>query len=224
MANRAYASVWTRGFSEPVMLEQFEALLGTIPFSQPSPGLTSLTVRAVEPTQPPLVEHDARLEPVTIAELLEVLREYAQNDTSIETEAHWDLWTYDPELLRCELRPQRLLLTCFAEAYDDGAFAEMGHFHADLGFEHFFTGHAGLLGLRRHDSAPPQHPAEAAFLRAMSQPAILREYREKTLENIRKLLDWMQRIHAALPVERNLLWSEGEENFEARIDDILAAR
>ena len=56
----------------------------------------------------------------------------------------------------------------------------------------------------------------------MSQPANLREYQEKTRENIRKVFDWMQRIEGAVPVERTRLWSEGEENFEARIEEILA--
>jgi len=31
-------------------------------------------------------------------------------------------------------------------------------------------------------------------------------------------------VENALPVERFRLWSEGEENFEARLDEILAVR
>jgi hypothetical protein len=34
----------------------------------------------------------------------------------------------------------------------------------------------------------------------------------------------MERIEAALPVERSELGSEGEENFEARLDAILGQR
>jgi hypothetical protein len=34
----------------------------------------------------------------------------------------------------------------------------------------------------------------------------------------------MQAVEQALPVERYRLWSEGEENFEARLDEILAVR
>jgi hypothetical protein len=58
----------------------------------------------------------------------------------------------------------------------------------------------------------------------MSRPENLRTYHEKTRENIRKLYDWMARVESALPVERYRLWSEGEENFEARMEEILAAR
>jgi uncharacterized secreted protein with C-terminal beta-propeller domain len=87
-----------------------------------------------------------------------------------------------------------------------------------------FTGHAGLLGVHRQQVAPPEHPAEARFLATMTNPENFREYHARTCENIRKLLDWIARAQAALPVERFALWSEGEENFEARLDDILAAR
>ena len=58
----------------------------------------------------------------------------------------------------------------------------------------------------------------------MAKPANLLLYREKTRENIKALFDWVRRIEQALPVERLRLWSEGEENFEARLEEILAAR
>ena len=48
----------------------------------------------------------------------------------------------------------------------------------------------------------------------------LKLYHQKTRENIQKLFSWVEAIEAALPVERSELWSEGEENFEARLDAI----
>jgi len=224
MANRAYAGVWTKGFSEATMLEQFEAFLDIVPYSKDRPGLTSLVVRAIDPGESPLVDGDARLQPVAPAVLIETVREYLNSDTTYEASAYWDVWVYDVEAGRWEQRPQPLLLTCFGESYDQGACETLGHFHVDLGFEHLFTGHAGLLGFNGHKAVAPQHPAEAVFLAAMSNPGNLREYSEKTRENIRKLFDWMQQISAVLPVDKSLLWSEGEQNFEARLDEIVAAR
>jgi phosphoenolpyruvate carboxylase len=93
----------------------------------------------------------------------------------------------------------------------------------DLGFEHLFTGHAGLLGMRRGERAAAQSQEEARFLEAMAWPENLQRYQEKTRENIRKLLDWVRKIEKAVPVERVRLWSEGEENFEARVEEILVA-
>lgn len=58
----------------------------------------------------------------------------------------------------------------------------------------------------------------------MSDAANLRSYQEKTQENVRVLQDWMHKAQMALPVEKFVLWSEGKDNFEARLDEILAAR
>jgi len=54
--------------------------------------------------------------------------------------------------------------------------------------------------------------------------ANLKEYHAKTRENIQQLFNWVEAIERALPVQRSELWSEGEENFEARLDAILAQR
>ena len=52
----------------------------------------------------------------------------------------------------------------------------------------------------------------------------LKEYHAKTRENIQQLFGWVEAVERALPVERSELWSEGEENFEARLDAILGQR
>ena len=49
-------------------------------------------------------------------------------------------------------------------------------------------------------------------------------YQEKTRENIKRLFGWVRKIEDSLPVAKLKLWSEGEENFEARLEEILAAR
>jgi hypothetical protein len=49
-------------------------------------------------------------------------------------------------------------------------------------------------------------------------------YQEKTRENIKSLFGWVRKIEDALPITKLRLWSEGEENFEARLEEILAAR
>ena len=54
----------------------------------------------------------------------------------------------------------------------------------------------------------------------MASSENLKLYHQKTRENIQKLFGWVEAIEAALPVERSELWSEGEENFEARLDAI----
>ena len=224
MANCAYLSIWSKGFTETTMLEQLEQVLKTVPFSAQRPGFTELLIRAVDPAEAPLLERDLRSRPLDAAELVELLREHRNSDSAYEIQTHWDLWTFDAARGTWRLGPQGLRIVCHGEEYDSGVCPEVGNFQADIGFEHLFTGHAGLLGVRPNAVREPQHPAEAHFLAVMAQPENLRAYHEKTCENIRKLMDWVRAIEEQLPVARYQLWSEGEENFEAWLDEILAVR
>jgi hypothetical protein len=226
MANRAYISIWTSSYSEDVMLDRFERLLETVPLSPKRPGFTSLEIRAVTSAEAPLVEQDLRRVHAGAADVIALAREHQNADSSYEVQGYWDVWQCDAASTLWRREPQRLLLICNGQDYDDGVAADAGYFMVDVGLEHLFTGHGGLLGSNGLLPPPqaPQHPAEAQFLALMTQEESLLEYHEKTRENVRQLLAWVRAIEGALPVERYRLWSEGEENLEARLDDILAVR
>jgi len=81
-----------------------------------------------------------------------------------------------------------------------------------------------VLGIRQIARPAPQNQEERDFLESMAKPANLLLYQEKTRENIKALFEWVRRIEKAATVERVRLWSEGEDNFEARLEEILAAR
>lgn len=236
MANRAYAALWLRDLTDDAQLSHLERFLRTVPFARARQGFQSLVIRAVSPSETPLAYHDLRPSPATSFEVVELAREHASPDAAFEIEAYWDLWVRDAESGAWSDEAQKLEIVAQGLDYDDGAAAESGNFVADLGFEHLFTGHAGLLaasamagagggeiGASRR-SAEPQHPMEAKFLEDMLRPAALREYREKTCENIRRLMDWMRAAETMAPAEQCRLWSEGEDNFEALLDEILSAR
>ena len=222
MANHAYLSVWSLEFGEAAMLEQFRALLGTMPVSAGRPGFVGLVVRAVSPAEYPLVEVNLRGQAVKPADVIELMREHLNVDTAYEVTAYWYLWGFDAAAGGWQQRPQPLAVICHGTEYDEGVCREMGHFQVDAGIEHLFTGHARILGTHEGRTVTVEHLAEAEFLAAMTRPENLREYHQKTRENIQKLMDWVPQIERALPVERYRLWSEGEENFEARLDEILA--
>jgi len=223
MPNWSYLNVWCKDFPEELILERFRAFLGTVPFSAERPGFTHLTIRAVDAAEIPTADHDLRAVPLGADDIIELCQDHLHSDSSYEVECHWDVWLFDAETTRWKTAPRTLAISCHGEDYDDAFWRENGHFEADLGFEHLFTGHAGLLGIRPSPKAA-QSPEEARFLEAMAWPENLRAYQGKTQENIRKLLDWTRVIEKALPGACLRLWSEGGDNFEARLDEILAAR
>jgi hypothetical protein len=224
MANHSFLNVWCKDFPEERILERFGAFLGTVPFSATKPGFTHLAIRALEASETAVMDQDLRAMPLDAAGIIEIASEQVHGDSSYEVGAFWDLATFDAQAGKSVSEPQPLEIVCRGEDYDGGFWREGGHFEVNLGFEHFFTGHAGLLGMRRGPKAPAHSPEEARFLEAMAWPENLEKYQKQTRENIRKLHDWVRQIEDAVPVETARLWSEGEENFEARLDEIVAAR
>ena len=223
MSNRAYLKVWCRGVTSESLPQLLRTFLETVPFSRTRHGFTQLALRAIETAEIPLIERDLRTSPATPEAIIEELGEFLQPDSSVELEAWWDLWAFDVNSGEWSEQPHRLELVCYGPDFEDGVWRDAGHFCVDLGFEHVFTGHAGLLGGAM--GAEPEGRAEAEFVRRMSQPDALREYAERTRENIRRLQAWVQVIAQALPVDPGTgiaLASEGEEDFEARMDAIEA--
>ncbi|MGB7845182.1 MAG: hypothetical protein WBL63_06175 [Candidatus Acidiferrum sp.] len=226
MANRAYLRVWTRDFSEHTMIAEFARFLTTAPLSEGRGNFQQLTIQAVDATEVPVSEWDLKEGTFGPAEVAALAAQNSNEDTAYIVDARWDLWSFDIETLTWKQGPEPLVLICQGKAYDDGIATAAGHFNAELGFEHFFTGHAGLLapGAAKNPFESSDHPIEKTFRSWMATSENLKVYHQKTRENIKKLFSWVEAVEAALPVERSELWSEGEDNFEARLDAILAQR
>jgi hypothetical protein len=226
MANRAYLRVWTRDFSEATMIAEFARFLTTAPLAESRQFFNELIVQAVDPTEAPVAEWDVHDGTYGAPEIAALAAQRLNSDTSYIVHARWDLWTFDIDTLKWKRGPQPLILTCNGPDYDNGAATTEGHFTADLGFEHLFTGHAGILapGAASNPFNASDHPIEKTFRNWMSVEANRREYAGKTRENIQHLMNWAESVSRALPMERSELCSEGEENFEARLDAILALR
>ncbi len=226
MANHAYLRAWTRDFSTETMMAEFARFLTTAPLSATYSTFAELVVQAVDATETPVGEWDLRPLNAGPAEVAALAVQHLNADTAYIVSAEWDLWAFDVQSLKWQQKPEPLELTCHGLEYGDGLAAREGHFVADLGFEHFFTGHGGLLAPAAASNPfhSSDHPIEHTFRQWMAVSANLKEYHAKTRENIQQLFHWVEAIERALPVDRSELWSEGEENFEARLDAILAQR
>jgi hypothetical protein len=226
MANHAYLRVWTRDFSLETMLAEFARFLTTAPLPTEENAFEELTVQAVDPAETPVAEWDLRTLSAGPAEIAALAAQHLNADTAYIVAAKWSLWEFDMENLKWQHKAQPLELICNGPEYDNEVASSAGHFSADLGFEHLFTGHGGLLapGTASNPFPVSHHPIEHTFHQWMGISGNLKEYHAKTKENIQLLLNWVEAIERALPVARSELWSEGEENFEARLDGILAQR
>jgi hypothetical protein len=224
MANRSFLSVWLKEMPEEQIADRLTAFLSTVPVSATKPGFARFAIRAVDGSEAPVVEDDLRASPLDAPGIVELASEHLHGDSSYEVSCWWDLAVFDAASGRSTVGPQPVEIICHGEDYDGGFWRDAGHFHVDLGLEHLYTGHAGLLGLRTSPRPAPQSVEESRFFEVMAWPENLEKYQRQTRDNIRKLQNWVRQIEASLPVDRMMLWSEGEENFEARLNEITAAR
>ena len=169
MSNQSYMKHLVQRLSQADrMLGYFRAFLETVPFSATSPGFSHLVVRAVDASESPVVEHDLRSMPLDAARIIGLLGEHLYEDSSYEVHCQWDLWVFD-ENARWVLGPQLLKVFSHGEEYDNSFSQENGHIEVDLGLEHLFTGHAGLLGVHGTRIAA-ESPEEARFLKRWPGP------------------------------------------------------
>lgn len=225
MANHAYLRVWTRDFSLTTMIPEFARFLAAAPLSASRGTFEELIVQAVDPGEAPIAEWDFRHNHAGPAAVAAMAAQHLHADSAYIVSAKWDMWRFDMETFQWHQKPEPLEVICHGLEYDGGIARTSGHFLADLGFEHFFTGHGGFLapGAATKPSSS-EHPVEHTFRQWMAAGNNLKEYHARTRENIQQLFHWVESLEQALPVERSELWSEGEENMEARLDAILAQR
>jgi len=222
MANYAYLSLWFENGSPQALLAEFEKLLAVFSVSPTEPGFRALVIRAVGPTQPLLFEREFVPSAAAVRSLAS---EFLHPDCACELHAYWDLWRYQLTgiQLRWQEAPSSVEFALHGEEYDAGVFGENGHVLITLGFEHLFTGHAGILSGSGAENDPEQFAtrAEYEFVLALQEPETLETYRAKTCDNIRRLLAFERAIWKQLRIARRYLWSEGEADFQQRLEQIL---
>ncbi|MFQ5817539.1 MAG: hypothetical protein ACE5H2_06240 [Terriglobia bacterium] len=225
MSNYAYLSLWFDDGSPASLIGHAEKLLRLFPMSASEPGLRAFVIRGVNSAEPPLFEHNGFL---SAEEVRPYLSGFFQADCAAELRAYWDLWTYQRDGARLEWQQTAspVEFVFHGEAYDETTFAENGHALLTLGFEHLFTGHAGILSGSGAEVNPEQFTSrpEYEFAFALLEPETLETYRTHTRENIRRLLTFERALWTGLPIARRRLWSEGESDLERRLEEVLLHR
>jgi hypothetical protein len=167
-------------------------VLSIVPFSQREQGQTTLTVQAINVTEPPLLERPMN-GPFDLADVLELLREYEGEDVSYRLESWWDLWVFNGEEWR--IAPVRIAISAFGPEFDNGR----------------------SLEVTAQEDLRIDFGVDTAFL-----PDRTLQGSGKLIEsNIKSLLHLVQEIEEALPVETRTLETESGQNFAEKLTGIL---
>jgi hypothetical protein len=135
VTDQLFLSLWLHRHSRSKRLKYFEQLLRLFPFSQRDQPQSTISIHAVDSTQPPLLEQPVN-GPLDPSELMETLGDYHGEDLAYRVESWWDLWQFENALAK--LAPTRVALSCFGPGFDDGSASGQEDLRIDFGLDSNF--------------------------------------------------------------------------------------
>ena len=192
MTDQLFLSIWLERNSRANRLRHFEKLLRLFPFSQREQPQSTISIQAIDVTEPPLLEKPVN-GPLDASEILSVLGDYSGQDIAYRVESWWDLWQFNGDWA---LAPARVGLACFGPEFDNGT--ERGSVEQeDLCIE---------FGVDSHYLPQDNVPGSARLIES----------------NIKSLLRLVHELDSALPVDRRRLETESGENFAEHLQQALS--
>ena len=199
MSDSIRLSLWFSTQTTAQILPHLAHVVELLPAEALERGVRSLSVTALDWSEPALVEE--RYETgIPLAAALEQMREFVQADCAGELELAWLLWSYDPERARPDgpaaedegwlQVPQTLRCSSLGPQFADGLAAAEGHVVVDFGLDEAFL-------------------AELAPWNAST--------RRHLQANILQLLAFSRKVELQLRPQRRRLWSEGEADWTQRL-------
>ena len=193
MTDQLFLSIWLDRHVRSNRLKQFRSLLRLFPFSQRDQPQTTISIQAIDTTEPTLLER-AINGPVDIEDVESTFVDYSGDDLAYEVESWWDLWQFDGDWA---LRPARVILSCFNAEFDNGterASVEQEDLRIDFGID-------------THYLPMPEVQGSARMVES----------------NVKSLLRLVHQIESTLPVANRRLETESGENFADRLQQLLVA-
>jgi hypothetical protein len=195
VTDQLFLSVWLDAAGRRNRMRQFEKLLRAFPFSQrEEQPQSTISILAVDDSEPPLLERPLN-GPIDVQEVLQMFADYKGDDVAYELESWWDLWTGEEG--EWNLRPTRVLLSCFGPEFDNGT-SEDPTAQEDLRID---------LGVDVH-FLPGDDVGNARFIQS----------------NVKSVLRLVHELDTTLFVARRQLQTESGENFAIRLEQALRAR
>ena len=93
MSDRLSLSLWLRGgVPRQNPYRAFEKILRAFPFSKLSTSASTLTIMAVDWSEPVVVEYPLEAGPLDPEEVFRLAKEFKEPDAAVQLDTYWDLW------------------------------------------------------------------------------------------------------------------------------------
>lgn len=193
MTDQLFLAMWLTRQARRERVKYFEKALRLFPYSQREQPQSSVLIQAISTAEPPLLERQLN-GPFDVDAAIETFYDYQGDDIAYIIEAWWDLWQFEKDW---ELRPARVVLSCFGTEFDNGTERNAGEqedLRIDFGVDSNFLPRTEIAGSAK-----------------------------LTESNIKSLLRLVHELEQILPVETRKLETESGENFADRLQRLLSA-
>lgn len=188
MADPLNLSLWFPSFGTADMLPRIASVMRQFPFSRHLPGVTYLALHPVSWAEPTVLER--RFEPgISPEQAAGIAADLLHDDYAYVFEAHWDLWSPEPEHEQWMLRPSQVKFLVHGRDFERADSAE-GDIEVDFGLD-------------------------TPFLYEELELDPLDEARLK--DNVQKLVEFTSAVEKNSGASGRLLWSESEENLAQKL-------
>jgi len=194
MADSLYLSLWFPHFRADEMLARTRCVLEQFPFSTQRPGITQVEAHGIAWNEA-VVFQDRFASGLPVADALEVVREFSNDDHGFIFEANWDLWVPrdepgdTPEEHWID-RPMPVTFLVNGTEFHDGAYEEEGHVRVDFGLD-------------------------TAFL--WEEEAHTPDLEARVRVNVAKLVAFTLAVEKHCTIASRLLWSESDETLVQKL-------
>jgi hypothetical protein len=189
MADPLYLSIWFPNLQLDDALPRALAVMRQFPFSAQYPGASYVSVQPVSWSEASVLEQ--RFNPgIPPEQAVLVAVDLLHEDYAYIFEGSWDLWFASDDGKESTQRPVGVKFIVHGPEFDEGVYEQEGHIKIEFGLD-------------------------SPFLQEEVEMTPEAESRVKS--NVKKLVDFTNKIERHAGANARLLWSESEENIAQKL-------
>jgi hypothetical protein len=189
MADSLYLSLWFPNLELDELLPRTLAVMQQFPFSAQNLGISYLSLHPVSWNEATVLEQ--RFSPgIPPEQAVLVASDLLHEDYGYLFEAAWDLWVPSDDARQWVQRPSQVKFIAYGPEFDERAYEQEGHVSVDFGFD-------------------------SPFLQ--EEVKLTSETESKIRDNVRKLIEFTNKVEKNSGASARLLWSESEENLAQKL-------
>jgi len=189
MADPLHLSLWFPNLELDELLPRMLAVMQQFPFSAQNLGINDLSLHPVSWNEATVLEQ--RFSPgIPPEQAVLIASDLLHEDYGYLFEAAWDLWLPSDDARQWVQRASPVKFIAYGPEFEERAYEQEGHVSVDFGLDSLFL---------------------------QEEVKLTSETESKIRDNVRKLIEFTNKVEKNSGASARLLWSESEENLAQKL-------